>query len=234
MTETVTEEQEPEVNEAAEAVEETNDLSQSGARKLALYKEVSHKLVALQKELKASEEEIKAFKNELKTERESRDSIIGLINSRLSDLQDIENGCYQPSLFVKSDDDENAGPVDPAFDCSISCLGLSEKEVDLLESADIKMIADLEKKMREDRWWHKNVKGFGQAKVDKLTDALLDWRLRNPVPSEEEEDDDDEDLSVAEQDEQEAEDAQEPDNENDESGETIPMHGSDVKENLSE
>lgn len=47
-------------------------------------------------------------------------------------------------------------------------------------------IGHLEKKMREDAWWHRNIKGIGKEYVDRVTDALTAFRRANPVPSEDE------------------------------------------------
>lgn len=63
-------------------------------------------------------------------------------------------------------------------------IGLSDKQVETLIAADIKTIGDLEKRMREDEWWHKKLSGFGEKNVTRLVDTLLAFRQVYPVPAE--------------------------------------------------
>ena len=63
-------------------------------------------------------------------------------------------------------------------------IGMTEKQLDILKAAEINTIADLEKRMREDEWWHKKLKGIGEDKINRLTDTLLAYRLVYPVPTE--------------------------------------------------
>lgn len=58
--------------------------------------------------------------------------------------------------------------------------GMTESECDKLVAADIKTIGDLEQRMRDDEWWMKKIKGFGEAKVEKLIDALAALRREHP------------------------------------------------------
>lgn len=178
-----TAEMEPEVETEVET-EIIDQLPERKEKQLANYRDVSHRLVGLNQQLKGVDAEIKGIKDDLKDAKEHRESLISSITQRLSDLSDIENGQYQPSLFAGQDNEESN---DPAFGCPIFNLGMTEKENEILISTGIKTIADLEKQMRENEWWHSEIKGFGQAKVDKLSDNLTSWRMRNPVPSEDDE-----------------------------------------------
>jgi hypothetical protein len=75
-----------------------------------------------------------------------------------------------------------ADTADTAGQADISELGLTEKECEKFYAADIRTVADLESRMRSDEWWHRKIKGVGQAKVDRVTDLLFAYRRENPVP----------------------------------------------------
>lgn len=62
-------------------------------------------------------------------------------------------------------------------------LGLSDKQIETLEGADIKTVGDLEKRIREDAWFLKNLHGFGEKAIDRLTDTLMAFRAVYPVPA---------------------------------------------------
>ncbi|MBR9800579.1 hypothetical protein GYB59_02235 [bacterium] len=170
--------------------------------KLSLYDEVSARLVFLNNDYDECEAEIAELQSDLKKLRDNRNSLMASINAAVKDLRDVRNGCYQRNLFTPANEEdkpeEKPAPVDPAVGCSISNLGLSDKECELLVAAELDTIAKLEKRMRENEWWHRDIKGFGPAKVDKLVDNLMAWRQRNPMPSAEDasESDDNEPTEV--------------------------------------
>lgn len=80
-------------------------------------------------------------------------------------------------------------PFDEGAGQPIGELGMTKSETETLIEHDIKTVGDLEQVMRSDEWWHRNIKGFGEAKVTKLTDALMEFRKQYPVPSVESSDD---------------------------------------------
>lgn len=45
-------------------------------------------------------------------------------------------------------------------------------------------VGRLEELIRTSQWWHRDVSGFGEAAIDKLSDALFAFRQRYPIPSE--------------------------------------------------
>jgi len=65
--------------------------------------------------------------------------------------------------------------------------GLTDTQVESIQSTfGIKgpmKIAELEKVMNDDAYWHQKIKGFGQTRVDALIDALVIFRRCCPVPS---------------------------------------------------
>lgn len=68
--------------------------------------------------------------------------------------------------------------------------GLTEGQLESLQSTfGIKgplKVAELEKVISEDAFWHRKVKGFGEQKIDMLTDAVMKFRQCCPIPTDEE------------------------------------------------
>ncbi|MCC7419831.1 MAG: hypothetical protein IT428_06105 [Planctomycetaceae bacterium] len=62
--------------------------------------------------------------------------------------------------------------------------GLTAKKAESLAAAFGKTIGHLEKAMRENEYWHRDVKGMGEEWITKTIDALLAFRKEHPVPSE--------------------------------------------------
>jgi hypothetical protein len=61
-------------------------------------------------------------------------------------------------------------------------FGMTDKEIAVLERHDIFTVGHLEKQMRDDAYWHQNIKGFGETKVSKLIESLRIWRGKFPMP----------------------------------------------------
>ena len=76
--------------------------------------------------------------------------------------------------------------IDPASTAPLSALKISPGRLEALRGTEAtpgrncSTVADLELLIREGRLQH--VHRFGPAAVDAVTDALIDWRQRNPVP----------------------------------------------------
>lgn len=52
--------------------------------------------------------------------------------------------------------------------------GLSERQVKLLEEAEIRTVSELMARTKErETWWYKDIKGFGEGAAEKLDEALL-------------------------------------------------------------
>lgn len=187
---------EPKAPEEEAAV--TTEQATKALGKVTLYDETVERITDVQADIDEAEETISSLKTRIKDLRETQKANYAKLKALNSDLRDIKNGQYQRKLFNGlSQPAEKPKPVDPATVTPIENLGMTEKETELLIAADIKTVADLEARMRSDNWWHKKIKGFGQSKVDKLSDQLLAWRMRNPVPSDEDDTEDDEDDPIA-------------------------------------
>jgi hypothetical protein len=188
----------PEVT-APEETPVTTEQATKALGKVTLYDECVTRITDVQGDIDESEEVISSLKTRIKNLRERQKADYATLKALNADLRDIKNGQYQRTLFQGLDQPaEKSQPVDPATVTPIENLGMTEKETDLLIAAEIKTISDLESRMRSDNWWHKKIKGFGQAKVDKLSDQLLAWRMKNPMPSEDDDDDVDEDAEELE------------------------------------
>lgn len=61
-------------------------------------------------------------------------------------------------------------------------FGMGKAELESLEAADLTTIGELEKRMREDAWWHQKLPKFGEKKVAKLIESLRVWRGKFPMP----------------------------------------------------
>lgn len=76
--------------------------------------------------------------------------------------------------------------IDPATTAPLTVLKISPGRLESLRSTEAtpgrncSTVADLELLIREGRLQH--VSRFGPAAIDAVTDALIDWRQRNPVP----------------------------------------------------
>lgn len=68
---------------------------------------------------------------------------------------------------------------------ALKAFGMTPKKLDAVAASVGPTVGHLEKAMRENEYWHKDIKGLGREWIDRLTDSLLQFRLANPVPSEE-------------------------------------------------
>lgn len=118
------------------------------------------------------------------------------------DLGRIDTGNYTPPLFDRQTGETLAPAGSPkeertealAGDVALSDFhlldvlkefGVTEfmleklRQSQLAKELPLKTIGDLKKAIASDEWWHKKVKGFGGAKVDLLTDALVKHAEKN-------------------------------------------------------
>lgn len=137
--------------------------------------------------------------------KEKKSEIAGC-NAKLrhfaSQMRDIRDGKFVPPLFDKftgetlalpvdvASDPAAAGSADPGDDHPIGILtqfGITARMVELLEESQLaqecrlKTIGDLKRVMAIDAWWHKKVKGFGDTKINLLTDALTAHQQANSL-----------------------------------------------------
>lgn len=71
---------------------------------------------------------------------------------------------------------------------SLAKYGLTPKKCESLAAAFGKTVGHLEKAMRTNEYWHRDVKGMGEEWITKTVDALLLLRREHPVPSDEDAD----------------------------------------------
>lgn len=60
-------------------------------------------------------------------------------------------------------------------------IGMTPSHMDKLEASEIRTIGQLEKLMREDRYWRQTIK-LGEKGEQRLIETLRVWRAKNPVP----------------------------------------------------
>lgn len=63
-------------------------------------------------------------------------------------------------------------------------IGMTEKQLDVLDGMGWDTIGKFEKAIRENAWWHKELKGFGPDKIDRLTITLAAFRRVYPMRAE--------------------------------------------------
>jgi uncharacterized phage infection (PIP) family protein YhgE len=61
-------------------------------------------------------------------------------------------------------------------------FGMGKVEIETLEAAELTTIGKLEKTMRENEWWHRDIPKFGEKKVAKLVESLRVFRGKYPQP----------------------------------------------------
>lgn len=112
-----------------------------------------------------------------------------------NDPMDHDERDQQPERFRRPERADGAAPAaatsapvaepDPAKLAPLSVLaphGLTESKAEKLAEADIRTVADLEAKINAGRL--KEIRGIGDAALDKIQDAVLAWRETNPAPDE--------------------------------------------------
>jgi len=192
---------EPEAEQAVETVEPTLTKQQLDML------DIDDQLIDLNPRVRSAQNLVDSLKSDLKEAKSDLDELLEEQVDLCNQLALIDGGGYQNNLpFDAPHPDVEAGKnrphgtpaldavakavmkVDPAKTANISELGLTEKETDKLINGEINTIADLESRMRNDEWWHRKIDKVGPKTVDKISDALLDWRMKNPIPSDDEED----------------------------------------------
>lgn len=144
--------------------------------------ELSEKYLALGK----AQMRFERCKADAKSAKGDMESAQQEVNDLVAEMRDIELGQYQPDLFDNGDttvsvaaDDGAAMPI-----ATLAEYGLSEKQCEKLAESkfEIKTVGDLEKTIRENEWWHRDVDGMGEKTIDKVTEALVEFRLAYPIP----------------------------------------------------
>lgn len=75
--------------------------------------------------------------------------------------------------------------TDPGKTTPVADLNITKGQAEKLEESEVKTVADLEAFMSAGKLQY--VKGFGDKAIDRISDALFDWRQSNPIPVSEDE-----------------------------------------------
>jgi hypothetical protein len=161
---------------------------------------VRQRIVELTPQVRSANLEHERLKEETKAAKAIWEGHSHALTSLCEELVEIEAGTWQPRLpfpveeTAKPKKSRKKKPADPGATDEISVLtgyGMTEKQIATLLQSQLaaegpfKTIADLEAAIRKDEWWHKKIKGFGESKRDALLDAIVAYRAKFPVPSEE-------------------------------------------------
>lgn len=154
-------------------------------------REVAVDLAHARRELRDAWRNVIDLTGDLKDAKERHKAAQIRVNDLSEHILDIENGCYTPTLPFERNGSANGKPKDAPVDegaaMPIGALaehGLTEKQCEKIAESklEIKTVGDLEKAMRENEWWHRDIKGIGKETIDKVSDALLKFRSQHPIP----------------------------------------------------
>lgn len=155
---------------------------------------------ALKAEMRSREETLSDARNAAREQEKLVVAGEAKLTALALDLVKIERGTYTPPMFDSdgnvmatakpSDQLGSSGPkmADPGETAGFEALGLSESfrsklsESQLAKEVKLKTVADLERAIAADEWWHKKIKGVGKTKLDDLLDAIVAYRAEYPIP----------------------------------------------------
>ncbi len=63
-------------------------------------------------------------------------------------------------------------------------IGMTEKQIEVLEGEGFSTVGKLEAEMRKNPYWNRDIKGFGPDTIDRLTITLAAYRINHPMPNE--------------------------------------------------
>lgn len=203
--------------------------------------EIDDKLSALYPKINKAENLVASLKKDSKEAKDDLERLQRQASNLISQIYAIDHGGQQ-FLPLDDEDEEEETPhpdveagvnrphgtpaletvakelkkkkIDPGIKAPISELELPNKAVKDLEAKDITTIGELEERIRNDAWWHKKVPGIGESTIDKITDALTTYRLKNPPPDNE--DEESEQVAMSDEDGPEAEAELSPDDSDEE------------------
>lgn len=143
---------------------------------------------------------VENLKYEMKIAKAEFDSACQRGREASRKLADARRGVFEQTLpFGPIDDTEKTdSPPTQIFPITIlgkkslqemtgcdSKLGLTANQIEkIIESCGGNNLCDLEKWMRENRDWMKEIKGFGEEKINLLLDSITVFRRKFPVDSE--------------------------------------------------
>jgi hypothetical protein len=140
------------------------------------HRETVAELITKRHEVREAESVHESKKLEAKNAKINLEAKQERMNRLVDQLEDIENGNYQPMLDFPEDD-----PVDdPAGTTSIEDLGIPDGQTEKLLGSEIETVADLEVAIKDGKIQH--ISGIGPAAIDKITDIYMAWRNSNPMP----------------------------------------------------
>lgn len=166
-------------------------------------REIGAELAGAMEELKERKRVWEDLKTDTKDAKADVEAAQREVNRLADELRDIEHGTYQPRLVPQPQ--ANGKPkqattatgtakADEAASKNINVLTefdltdgarVTTKVCELLQQSkfEIKTVGDLERTIRENEWWHRDIEGVGPKGIDKIVEALAAFRRANPMPS---------------------------------------------------
>lgn len=181
-------------------------------------RELSHELSLATREFHRARGDWIDLKAETADAKKEMEAAQTRVNRIADQLRDVELGQYQPSFPETStnghapeqsdpDNDLNAAvgqnrkaKVDAGGMAPINALcdfGVTKRQAEMIEQSElakehsITTVSDFEKAIAKDEWWHRKIKGIGKSKVDGITDAIVAYRAKFPIPNPDDEEADD-------------------------------------------
>ena len=148
------------------------------SRQRNLVAELSLQIAATSAQLKSLREEFKA-QVQILAEMES-----GEWDPNSSQISGSRTPAAQQTREPGGPRDDRLLPPDPAGNVPVQeAFVVSPGVLEKLAAQDVVTVAQLEAYMRAGRLVPGRVKGIGQIAIDKLTDGLMGYRAKNPVPT---------------------------------------------------
>ena len=138
--------------------------------------EIIAELITKRHEVKSAEVTLEAAKLEQKEAKLTLEAKQEKLNRLVDQLEDINNGNYQPQFDFP--DYELA--EDPAKVDDIAMLDLTPGQVEKLNEAKIETVAQIEDAIGQGKI--QKISGIGETAVDRISDAVLKYREKCPVP----------------------------------------------------
>jgi hypothetical protein len=155
------------------------------------FKDVQGRIIALTPKVADAAREHERCKEETKIAKALWEGKSAELTELCMELVEIDNGTWQPRLPFPSADTSGPKVEDPADSAALDVLtehGLTAKQIEKIAGSKLaaenpmRTVGDLSRAINKNGWWHRDIKGFGEAAIEKVVDALTAYRNANPLP----------------------------------------------------
>ena len=155
---------------------ETSEDSETESKLVVARKETIADLINQRHAVKDAEDVVEDTKLEHKEAKLHQEATQEKLNRLVDQLEDIENGNYQPLLVFPADEPAE----DPGKTFFVGDLDITPGQVEKLNEAEIGTVAQLEEAIRQGKI--QSISGIGETAVDRISDAVVKYREEFPVP----------------------------------------------------